>query len=321
LISTALMLIGAALIAWAGSSRLSSQAPYELVRSAAHGEAIPDYQPAGLSAKETELVEIRASAVKNPIATGVAARDADGRLTPLSWRNFVTEPIFFADIVPADDAKVLAAIRKYVPPGAVVLSWWDMSRRIRAVSAGRAPLDDPYARGLLKPNAWAASAGSLDEKVTAIWGSGVPDHEADRFTKFVDALLFDEDRGAAALAELAEGKPAFVAVHLDDLWKLAATRPDLISIAFKDFAGAGVSHGTMKAVRKWIEEQKIEGGYAVEPMGAAVRLHYLPKKADSDRLLARLLPFSTSNPLALKRLQLVYQHKGYWIYQLRDGNG
>ena len=53
---------------------------------------------------------------------------------------------------------------------------------------------------------------------------------------------------------------------------------------------------------------------AVEP-GAAVRADV---SRDGDRLIARLLPFSTSLPSPLTRFSLVYQHKGWWIYRLND---
>jgi hydroxylamine oxidation protein HaoB len=193
-----------------------------------------------------------------------------------------------------------------------------MSRRIRALAGRRAPLDDPLARGLLTPGAWTVNVAAINENQRAYWGAGVPSGEGETFAKFIDALLMDESRGVAALAEIAGGKEVFVAVHLSDLWKAAAARPDLLSIAYRDFPGGGDTHGVMKAAREWLQENGIEGGFAVEPMGGAIRLHYLPHKTDSARLLARLLPFSTSNPLKLERLELVYQHKGYWIYKLRD---
>ncbi|MEQ1672405.1 MAG: hydroxylamine oxidation protein HaoB, partial [Hyphomicrobium sp.] len=136
------------------------------------------------------------------------------------------------------------------------------------------------------------------------------------FTNYIDALLLDEDKGADALRVLAPGKDVYVAVHLSDVWKVAAARPDRIEIAYRDFPSAGQSHGVMKATREWISGQKITGGYAIEPIGNAVRLHYFSGSAGSDLLIAKLLPFSTSNPMQLKRLQLVYQHRGFWIYRL-----
>jgi len=317
LVPAGLILAGAAVLGWAAWSSLRPPPlPYEQATAPAPAGSLAEFAETGVDMAKLERIEVRTPETKSSIATGIATRDAEKRPTPLAWRNAVTEPVLFADIAPADSAKVLAAIREHVPVDAVVLSWWDMSRRIRSIAGRQAPLDDPFTRGLLTPTAWSASAAAIDENQRAFWGVGVSSQEGETFSKFIDALLLDEARGAAALAELADGKEAFVAVHLSDIWKVAAARPDLLSIAYRDFAGGGDTHGVMKAAREWMQENKIEGGFAVEPMGAAIRLHYLPRQMDSERLLARLLPFSTSNPLTLKRLELVYQHKGYWIYKL-----
>lgn len=322
LASASLIIAGATILGWSGWSRLRRPPlPYQQASAPAPANSLTDFAGAGLDMAKLERIEIRTPEARSPIATGTVTRDADQRPTPLGWRNAITEPVFFADVDPADSAKVLAAIREHAPAEAVVLAWWDMSRRIRCVAERQAPLDDPLARGLLTPSAWSASVAVIEEKQRAFWGAGVPGGEGEAFAKFIDALLMDEVRGAAALAELAGGKDAFVAVHLSDVWKAAAARPDLFSIAYRDFAGGGDTHGVMKAAREWMQENGIEGSFAVEPIGAAIRLHYLPRKTDSERLLVRLLPFSTSNPLMLERLELVYQHKGYWIYKLNAIKG
>ena len=77
-----------------------------------------------------------------------------------------------------------------------------------------------------------------------------------------------------------------------------------------------MSHGVIKSAMQWMKDNKVEGGFAVEPTGGATRLHYFQRKGDGDTLIARLLPFSTSNPAQLEKLGLVYQHKGWWIYRL-----
>jgi len=107
-------------------------------------------------------------------------------------------------------------------------------------------------------------------------------------------------------------------VRISDVWRLAAVRPQKLSIAYKDFAATGVSHGLIKSAQQWLRDEKIEGGYAVEPTGGATRLHYFTRKSDGDRLIARLLPFSTSLPSPPARLSLVYQHKGWWIWRLDE---
>ncbi|MEQ1716905.1 MAG: hydroxylamine oxidation protein HaoB, partial [Hyphomicrobium sp.] len=262
-------------------------------------------------------LEWRVAGVREAVAAAFVATDADGRNVALDWRNNVTEPVFSTDLTMTEVSKVLAAIREHVPADAVVLSWWDLSRKIRLIAQRQAPLDDPQARGLILPAAWNSVSGLVDSSEREFWGKGVPKADGEKFTSYIDALLLDEAKGADSLRALAPGgKDVYVAVHLSDVWKAAAARPDLIEIAYRDFPAAGQSHGVMKATREWISGQKIEGGYAVEPIGNAVRLHYFAKKVSSELLIAKMLPFSTSNPMRLERLQLVYQHRGFWVYKL-----
>lgn len=313
-----LIVAGIVILAWAANSALRPRpTPYALHISQASAAGFPELSGLGIDESKLERIEVSAPGERNPIATALITHDHEGRLVPLSWSNAVTEPVFFPDLNPADTSKVLTAIKEHVPGDAVVLSWWDLSRRIRSIAQRQAPLDDPLARGLLVPSAWRSREEPLVERQTALWGAGVPAGDGAIFTQFVDALLADENSGAQMLAKIAGGKPAFLAVHLSDIWKVAAIHPDLISIAYRDFPSASGSHGVLKAVRQWVEEQKIDGGYAIELVGSAIRLHYLPRKLDSERLITQLLPFSTANPLRLNRLRLVYQYKGYWVYELK----
>lgn len=250
-----------------------------------------------------------------PVVQALIAREADGRVVALNWQNNVTEPILAADLTTAEVDKVTKAIHDHVPADAVVLAWWDHSRKIRLVSQRNAPLDDPFARGLLVPAPWAGQRAAIESKERAYWGAAVPEDDGEAFSRFIDALLLDEEEGAAALAALAPGKTVYVAVHLSDIWKLATERPDSLSISSKDFPGSA-THGVMRTASQWLREQKLDSAYAVEPVGNAVRVHYLTRPADAERLIAKMLPFTSSNPMQLSHLKLVYQHRGFWIYKL-----
>ncbi len=311
----ALIVFGFALIGWAIYAGLNPTIPFEARLAPISAEAAKDVEGFGLPAERLQQIEVSAKDERRPLAAGVVARDDSGRLTPLTWRNEVTEPIFFSDVSATDLAKVLAAIREHVPQDAVVLAWWDLSPAIRLVAGRTAPLDDAEARGLLLPASWSA-AGAIER---ARWGAGVQTSSANSFTLFIDALLdADEARASEALKKLADGKPTYVALRISDAWRLAAAKPQKLSIAYKDFAATGVSHGLIKSAQQWLRDEKIESGFAVEPIGGATRLHYFTRKSDDDRLIARLLPFSTSLPAPLTRFSLVYQHKGWWIWRLDE---
>ncbi|MEK4034135.1 hydroxylamine oxidation protein HaoB [Methylocystis sp. IM3] len=312
IVGAALVVAGLGLIGWAGYSALQPVSHYALSLATAPADEAKEVASLGLPPEALQHVEITSPDERRPIANGLVAREGE-RLAPIVWRNEVTEPILFADISASDAAKVLAAIREHAPEDAVILAWWDLSRAIRAATKRNAPLDDPQARGLLIPPTWT-EAGPVERRR---WGAGAAPQSAESFGEFIDALLSDEATGAAALARLAGGKRAFVAVHISDIWKAAAARPERLSIGYKDFPSSGVSHGVIKSATQWMREQKIDGGFAVEPMGGATRLHYFQRKGDESALIAKLLPFSTSNPMQLEKLALVYQHKGWWVYELR----
>lgn len=308
-----LIAVGLALLGWAGGSALHERPSYALSLSIATEGMRRELAALKLAPNTgVQSVEVSTPEEHRPITNGLVAQDGE-QLTPLLWRNAVTEPIFFADVSSNDLAAVLAAIRDHAPVEAIVLAWWDFSRAIRLAARRDAPLDDPQARGLLIPTAWKDAYA----QERARWGAGAAKQTEETFTRFIEALTLPEKDGAARLAQLANGRDCFIAVHISDIWKAAAAAPSKLSLAYKDFPSSGVSHGVIKSAKQWMQDNRIDGGFAVEPMGGATRLHYFLRKEDSNALIAKLLPFSTSNPAQLENFDLVYQLKGYWIYKLK----
>lgn len=313
-IGLTLIAFGIMLLGWSLYATLNPVAYFELRQMAAPAEAAKEAESLAVTGAALERFEVSASGETRAVAEGLVARGADNRLTPLVWRNNVTEPVFFTDIAASDIGKVLASIREHVAEDAVILSWWDLSRTIRLATGRTAPLDDARARGLQIPADWKNTSA----QEIARWGAGVDAATTQRFGEFIDALLMNEGKGADALKALAGGKPAFVALHISDVWKIAAAQPEKISVAYKDFPSATVDHGLIKSAQQWLRDEKIEGPFAVEPTGSATRLHHLPRKSDGDALIVRLLPFSSSLPEPPKRLSLVWQHKGWWVWRLNQ---
>jgi hydroxylamine oxidation protein HaoB len=301
------------LLGWAGLSELRARPSYSLKIAAVSDAARRELAAYNLAPEiRIDSIEISTPDERRPVASGLVAREGV-RLTPLLWRNAVTEPILFADTSGADLAAVLAAIRDHAPAEAIVLAWWDFSRAIRLAAKRDAPLDDPLARGLAIPGSWT----DVQESERARWGNGADARTADFFSRFIEALTSPEKDGAARLSRLANGRPCFIAVHISDIWKAAAAAPAKLSLAYKDFPSSGVSHGVIKSAKQWMADNRIDGGFAAEPMGGATRVHYFLRRGDSDLLIAKLLPFSTSNPAQVDNFELVYQLKGYWIYRLK----
>lgn len=317
IVPTLLVIFGLAGIALAVlSDRKPETLPYATeVRQASAAEMKGTESPPE-DLETINKLEMSVPGQNHPVVQALIAHETNGRVVALNWQNNVTEPILGTDLTTNEVGRVTKAIRDHVPADAVVLSWWDLSRKIRLLSERDAPLDDPLARGLLVPASWQAARPLIESKERAYWGASVPEQEAETFSKFIDALLLDEERGAQTLAALAGGKTAYVAVHLSDVWKIASERPESLAISSKDFPGSA-SHGVMRTAGQWLKEQKLDASYAVEPVGNAIRVHYLPNPADGERLIAKLLPFTSSNPMQLTHLALVYQHRGFWIYKLQ----
>lgn len=314
-----LVAVGITLIGIAAKSMFQPEPmPYDRVISTAEPSSYQSLTLPEARREEPRIqkVEWRTPGVRGPVAVTLAMPEGDGRMVPLDWQNFVTDPVFSADLSITEVDKVMKAIRKHVANDAVVLSWWDLSRKIRLIAGRHAPLDDSLARGLIIPAAWSGSRERVLREEQPFWGKGATKSESEAFDAFIDALLKDEEHGVEDLRSLGGDGEIFIAVHLSDIWKLATARPNKIGIAYRDFPSAGQAHGVIKTVRQWISDEKMAFPYAIEPIGNAVRVHHFTDAKSSKALLAKLLPFSESNPLTLKQFQLVYQHRGFWIYKL-----
>ena len=313
-IAVVLIIVGATLLGWSVWSVFNQSVQYKINISSSSEEIIKITEKLKLPDTSLQAIKIYSSASSNKLANGVVFKN-DGQITPIYWHNEVTEPILFQDISADDLSIVLEAIRVHVPDKALILSWWDLSRAIRLISKKSAPLDDQLARGLFIPD--SLSNNFIGEANR--WGANTPKNLSDMFTQFIDALTSKESEAFTILNKITQGQPAYIVVHISDVWKIANMQSDKMSVGFKDFPSATLSHGVIKSAMEWMRLNKIEGGYASEPIGGAIRVHYFINKSDSERLIAQLLPFSTSMLGNLKYFKLVYQLKGYWIYEIISG--
>jgi hydroxylamine oxidation protein HaoB len=73
-------------------------------------------------------------------------------------------------------------------------------------------------------------------------------------------------------------------------------------------------HGLVNTVKRF----KVENNYTTYTLQSlgdrAVRGYFLSN--GQDTLLAQMLPFTETRPLELTKIQLIYQHGGYWVYKI-----
>jgi hydroxylamine oxidation protein HaoB len=164
---------------------------------------------------------------------------------------------------------------------------------------------------------WRAQSGAIEKYEREFWRAPASAEESQKFQRFADALAADPKEGAAILRELAGGREAYVAVHLSDLYKLGLMRPGRLGVAYKDFPlQGGDVHGLSAMVKRWVRDNNYTA-YTVHGISESfVRAYFLTDDKSGNTLLAQMLPFTTSEPLELKAVQLVYQYGGYWVYKI-----
>jgi hydroxylamine oxidation protein HaoB len=264
--------------------------------------------------------EVRTEALKEPFAVLHLGQRPSGGPVLLEWRNNTLEPVITLAPSLAETRTLAEKISQHLPAGAPVLAWWDTSRQLRFLAGTEVLFGENLVRPVLIPAAWRGREDAIETTEREFWQAPSSPQTQAEFDRYVEALLLDETAGVARLKELAGGRETHIVVHLLDAYKLGALRPDRFGIGYKDFPGGGQLHGLAKQVKVWLNERKYES-YAVAPASGnePARVFFLTDNAHANTLLARMLPFNTSNPFAMEGLQIVYQTGGYWVYRLSAG--
>lgn len=314
---------GALLLGWIGWTALHPPSPpyhYELVAGGGV-EKFPELglqDQAGLAVKK---YEIRAAAVAKPVAVVHVGTRGDGAPVLLSWQNSTPEPVLRLGPEAGELRTLAVAVARHAPPQSRILTWSDTSRQLQLLAGSSVVFDENMIAPLLLPPPWRAARESIEVLERDFWRVPASSPSEQRFAEFADALLSAPPAGLEKLRRLAGGGEAYVVVHLTDAYRLGALYPERFGVGFKDFPMTGQMHGTINAVKSWLKKAG-HRAYAVERKdGATVRVHFLTDEASTRTLLAQMLPFDTSNPLALEAPSVVYQHGGYWVFKIPPSPG
>lgn len=239
----------------------------------------------------------------------------------LDWQNQIGEPLITIAPPIEDLPKLLATITNHVPEDAVVLGWWDTTRRLELLSEIETPFRENLAQPLLIPDAWSGRLDNIKKIEQQFWGLRDRDSiGTTNFDRFQEALLADTATGAARLKALVGEREAYLVLHISDIYKLSAMHPQQLGIGYRDFPNSGDLHGTISRIKDWLKEQGYQN-YAVEPRSkTGVRVYFLTDTPSSETLIAQALPFTSSKPLQLEDIKVVYQHGGYWVFKIQPKN-
>ena len=324
LLSLGLIAGGLLLLGWLGWDLLNSTPKgvvpyhYELVAEGAV-DAFPELGLEAYEGLSIRKYELRAEKVdKDPLVVfHTGSRGDQSSPILLDWQNTLGEPLLKL-LGPTEELAALAkAVTKHVPPEAIILSWWDTSRRLELLTGVETLFKQNFVRPLLLPSAWERNWQAIEALERQFWevptSSGVAEA---RYEDFTEALLAEEAAGVAKLRELAGKREAYVVVHWSDTYKLGGLRPGRFGIGYKDFNGSLQNHGVISHIKQWANENGHAAYFVQRPNGETLRVYYLLNETAKDTLIAKLLPFNTSNPMEFEPLRLVAQYKGYWVYSL-----
>ena len=260
--------------------------------------------------------EIRVDNVDKPLAVAYRASRSPSPPVLLYLENQFPEPISTMEVMLSETTALSAALSKHVPKDAVILSWWDTSRRLALLSERQMLFSSYLGKPIITPSYWRDRTQSIAQYEAEFWGSLPSAEEEQQFEKFVDALIAFPNQGAVMLRELVGAREAYVVVHVSDIYKLGLMRPERIEVAFKDFPLTGNVHGLTNQVKAWLGENEYSS-YTLQSLSEKiVRAFFLREGGGSNILLAKMLPFSNARPLDLTALQLTHKEGGYWIYKV-----
>lgn len=322
LIGIILIAGGLLLLGWLGWALLSpgggGEAPYHYKKVAEGGvEKFPDLGLGAYKGITVRKYELFAKEVQEKPLVELYTGSKEGQAPVLlEWKNDLAEPILTLSGSIEDLIQLAQAVTKHIPPEAVVLSWWDTSRRLELLTDVNTLFDGNLAQPLLLPAPWSdqrEAIKALERKFWQVTDSG--EAEA-RQKRIVAALLADEATGASMLRKLAGDRAAYVVVHWSDAYKLGALAPERFGIGFKNFPDSNQIHALIPHVKDWVNQRGYDSYLVERPDDDTVRAYYLMGDSSKNTLMAKLLPFSTSNPMKLEAFKLVAQYGGYWVYSL-----
>ncbi len=323
--SISLVLVGGGFLllvwsAWSVFTTDNSEGPlykYDLV---AEG-GIDQFEKLGLTEGDVDDLmihkyEVRVDGIDKPLADFHVGFDSREIPVLLNWNNHLAEPVLTMHRSSLELNLLVKAVTEHLPEKSTVLTWWDTARGLELLADVNSPFNENLAQPVIIPDLWNTREGEIAAIEHSFWKVPEEVESRDQFDSFVDALLADENTGIAKLKALSSEQETYIIVHMTDAYRLGVMRPDSFGIGYKDFPKGGQLHGLIEHVKDWLKEQGHDS-YLITPMSDTfIRVFFLTDETSTQSLMAKLLPFNTSNPLLLETIQLVGQYKGYWVYKL-----
>ncbi len=323
--SLSLVGVGVVLLAWFAWVKFDTGPPlyqYHLLQEGGV-DAFPELALKPQSDLSIRKYVLRITENDKPLVTlHVGERDnSDAGAVLLDWQSEVGETLITIAPPVKDLPKLVSAVSDHLPKEAIVLGWWDTTRRLELLAGIETPFSENLSQPLLIPDVWNGRRDNIEKIEHQFWElHDKKDTEAAKFDSFQEALLADTATGATRLQALVGDREAYLVLHISDIYKLGAMHPKQLGIGYRDFPNSGDLHGTISLIKNWLKEQGYQD-YALEQREKlSVRVYFLTDAESSKTLIAQALPFTSSKPLQLEDIKVVYQHGDYWVFKIQPKN-
>lgn len=289
---------------------------YQLLESETvdHAELELDAWPALTLSK----YQVKVADIDKPIAHAVLARRGDELPVLINWESHTSELFLAADRKPEEMTGLADAINKHASPDARILAWWDTAQQLKLLTGRDTLFNGHLNEPLIIPDQWQDQRGAILAYENQFWQAKVSQQQRDQFQRFSEALVSLPEEGLAMLRQMTgNAEETYLIVHVTDLYKLALMQPDKFGVTYQNFPMTGNMHGLINHMKVLLDQNEFDT-YTLQSLSdQAIRVFFLDDEKSSETLMAQLFPFvEKTAPTELELMQLIYQHGGYWVFQI-----
>ncbi len=262
--------------------------------------------------------QVKVADIDKPIAHAVLARRGDELPVLINWESHTSELFLAADRKPEEMTGLADAINKHASPDARILAWWDTAQQLKLLTGRDTIFNGHLNEPLIIPDQWQDQREAILAYENQFWQANVSQQQRDQFQRFSEALVSLPEEGLAMLRQMTgNAEETYLIVHVTDLYKLALMQPDKFGVTYQNFPMTGNMHGLINHMKVLLDQNEFDT-YTLQSLSdQAIRVFFLDDEKSSETLMAQLFPFvEKTAPTELELMQLIYQHGGYWVFQI-----
>ena len=262
--------------------------------------------------------QVKITDIDKPVAHAILARQDDDPPVLINWESHTSEIFLAVDRKSEEITGLADAINKHAAPNARILTWWDTAQQLKLLTGRDTIFNGHLNEPLIIPEQWQEQSDVIRDYENRFWQANVTQQQRDQFQRFSEALASSPEQGIAMLRQLTDNADeAYLIVHVTDLYKLGLMQPDKFGVTYQNFPLTGNMHGLINHMKVLLKQNDFDTYTLQSVADDAIRVFFLNDAQSSETLMAQLFPFvEKTAPTELQLMQLIYQHGGYWIYQI-----